>query len=129
MKNVLALAVFILEYISFILFPNKRAHLALLGAFFIVVLKVITPHQAFISVNWNVMGIFVGMLAVADVFMLSRVPAYLAEIIVNRAKNTAWSVLFICVLTSFISAFVENVATVLIIAPIAISLAKKLKIN
>lgn len=129
MNNVLALAVFILAYISFILFPNKRAHLALLGAFFIVVLKVITPHQAFNSVNWNVMGIFVGMLAVADVFMLSRVPAYLAEIIVNRAKNTAWSVLSICVLTSFISAFVENVATVLIIAPIAISLAKKLKIN
>ena len=75
------------------------------------------------------MGIFVGMLAVADVLMLSRVPAYLAEIIVNRARNTAWSILFICVLTSFISAFVENVATVLIVAPIAISLAKKLKIN
>jgi len=75
------------------------------------------------------MGIFVGTLAVADVFMKSRVPAYLAEIIVDRAKNTCWAVLFICFLTGFISAFVENVATVLIVAPIALSLAKKLKIS
>ena len=128
-NHIIALAIFIFAYISFIFSPNKRAHFALLGGVLIVVLKVISPREAFLSIDWNVIGIFVGMLAVADVFMLSRVPAYLAEIIVNRAKNTAWSVLFICVLSSFISAFVENVATVLIVAPIAISLAKKLKIN
>jgi Na+/H+ antiporter NhaD/arsenite permease-like protein len=56
-------------------------------------------------------------------------PAYIAEIIVNRAKNTAWAMLAICALTSFISAFVENVATVLIVAPIALTLSRKLKIN
>jgi len=61
--------------------------------------------------------------------MQSRVPAYIAEIIVDKAKNTAWSILFICLLTGVISAFVENVATVLIVAPIAFALAKKLKIN
>ena len=75
------------------------------------------------------MGIFVGTLVVADIFMESRVPAYIAEIIVDRAKNTGWAILFICLLTGFISAFVENVATVLIVAPIALSLARKLKIN
>ncbi len=75
------------------------------------------------------MGIFIGTLAVADVFMKSRVPAYIAEIIVDRAKNTCQAILFICLLTGFISAFVENVATVLIVAPIALSLAKKLKMN
>src|SRR3990167_717230 len=61
--------------------------------------------------------------------MESRVPAYIAEIIVDKAKNTAWSILLICALAGFISAFVENVATVLIVAPIALSLAKKLKIS
>jgi Na+/H+ antiporter NhaD/arsenite permease-like protein len=75
------------------------------------------------------MGIFVGTLVIADIFMESRVPAYLAELIVDRARNTAWAILLLCALTSFISAFVENVATVLIVAPIALSLAKKLKIN
>jgi Na+/H+ antiporter NhaD/arsenite permease-like protein len=61
--------------------------------------------------------------------MESRVPARLAEIIVNKAKSTTWAILLICVLTGFISAFVENVATVLIVAPIALSLARKLQIN
>jgi Na+/H+ antiporter NhaD/arsenite permease-like protein len=75
------------------------------------------------------MGIFVGTLIVANIFMESRVPAYIAEIIVDKAKNTCWAILSICLLTGFISAFVENVATVLIVAPIALSLAKKLKIN
>jgi Na+/H+ antiporter NhaD/arsenite permease-like protein len=61
--------------------------------------------------------------------MESKVPAYLAELIVQKAKNSAWAILFICAMTGFISAFVENVATVLIVAPVALSLAKKLKIN
>jgi len=47
--------------------------------------------------------------------------------IVDRSKSTAWAILFICMLTGFISAFVENVATVLIVAPIALSLSRKLK--
>jgi Na+/H+ antiporter NhaD/arsenite permease-like protein len=75
------------------------------------------------------MGIFIGTLVVADIFMESRVPAWLAEIIVDNSKNTAWAILALCFMTGFISAFVENVATVLIVAPIALSLAKKLKIN
>ena len=100
-----------------------------MGAFLLIVSRVVSFKEAFFSINWNVMGIFVGTLVVADIFMESRVPAYIAEIIVDRAKNTGWAMLFICLLTGFISAFVENVATVLIVAPIALSLARKLKIN
>jgi len=128
-NNVLALLVFIAAYILFIFFPAKRAHVAVVGSLFIILLRIISPQEALLAINWNVMGIFVGTLVVADIFMESRVPAYLAEVIVNRARNTAWSILLICILTGFISAFVENVATVLIVAPIALSLARKLKIN
>ena len=121
--------IFIIAYISFIFLPKKRTHIAVLGAMLLTLSRVISFKDAFLSINWNVMGIFVGTLIVADIFMESRVPAYIAEIIVDRARNTAWAILSICVLTGFISAFVENVATVLIVAPIALSLAKKLKIN
>ncbi len=128
-SNVLALLIFIVAYVLFVFLPNKRAYVAVIGSIMLILLKVIAPKEAFLAVNWNVMGIFVGTLIVADIFMESRVPAYVAELIVNRAKNTAWSILLICLLTGFISAFVENVATVLIVAPIALSLARKLKIN
>ena len=124
-----ALLIFISAYILFVFLPKKRTPIAVIGALLLVLLGVISPQQAFFAINWNVMGIFVGTLVVADIFMESRVPAYIAEIIVDKAKNTAWSILLICALAGFISAFVENVATVLIVAPIALSLAKKLKIN
>ncbi len=113
----------------FVFLPRKRTQVAVISAGMLILAGIISFKDAFVSINWNVMGIFVGTLVVADIFMQSRVPAYIAEIIVDKARNTAWAILLICFLTGFISAFVENVATVLIVAPIALSLAKKLKIN
>jgi len=127
--KVAALIIFVLAYLLFVFLPQRRTPVAVAAAVLLVLTGIISFKEAFFAINWNVMGIFVGTLMVADIFMESRVPAYVAEIIVDRAKNTAWSILFICLLTGFISAFVENVATVLIIAPVALSLAKKLKIN
>jgi len=127
--RILAFLVFLVSYILFVILPNKRTIVAVLAAVVLVFARAITLKDAFFAVNWNVMGIFVGTLVIADLFMESRMPAYLSEIIVNRSKNVCVAMLFICALTGFISAFVENVATVLIIAPIALSLAKKLEIN
>ncbi len=103
--------------------------MAISAAILLLLTKTLSFPQAFRSVNWNVMGIFVGTLLVADVFMKSRVPAVIAEIIVDKAKNTVWAILLMCALTGFISMFVENVATVLIIAPIALTLARKINLN
>ncbi|MDP2980682.1 MAG: SLC13 family permease [Candidatus Omnitrophota bacterium] len=128
-QSLVALIIFTLAYALFVLLPQRRTIVALLASGALLLARVISPLEAFQAINWNVMGIFVGTLIVANIFMESRVPAYLAEIIVDKAKNTAWAILLICGLTGFISAFVENVATVLIVAPIALSLAKKLKIN
>lgn len=127
--GITALFIFAAAYLLFIFSPQKRTAIAVFASFLLILSGALSVKDAFFSINWNVMGIFVGMLMVVDVFMNSRAPAYLAGIIVDRSKSTAWSILFICALTGFISAFVENVATVLVMAPIALSLAKKLKIN
>ena len=125
----IALIIFILAYALFVVLPHKRTWVALGGSMILILTGAISVKEAFLAVNWNVMGIFVGTLILADIFMQSRVPAYIAEIVVDKAKSTAWAILFICALSGFISAFVENVATVLIVAPIALALAKKLKID
>jgi Na+/H+ antiporter NhaD/arsenite permease-like protein len=127
--KMISLAVFIVAYVLFVFLPTKRTYIAVIGAVSLIITGVISFKEAFLAINWNVMGIFVGTLVVADVFMKSRVPAYVAEVIVDKSRNTAWAILSICLLTGFISAFVENVATVLIVAPIALELARKLKIN
>lgn len=127
--KVISIIIFVSSYILFIFLSEKRTLIAVASAILLILFQAISLKDAFWSINWNVMGIFVGTLAVADIFMESRVPAYIAEIIVKRSKNTAMSIILICALTGFISAFVENVATVLIVAPIALSLANKLEIN
>jgi len=129
LPNTISLIVFIACYILFVLFPTRRSLAAAVGAIALLMTGTLSLPQAFFVINWNVMGIFVGTLVVADMFMESRVPAWLAEIIVDKARNTAQAIVLICMLTGFISAFVENVATVLIVAPIALELARKLKIN
>jgi len=129
MEKPLSLIIFLITYILFIFLPNKRAWVAVAAAGLLLLTGTVSLGEAFLAINWNVMGIFVGMLAVANIFMESKVPAYLAELIVQRAKSTAWAILFICAMTGFISAFVENVATVLIVVPVALALARKIKIN
>jgi Na+/H+ antiporter NhaD/arsenite permease-like protein len=65
----------------------------------------------------------------SGLFIFSGVPAYLATKLVDRAKNVGMALLSVCLLAGFISSFVENVATVLIVAPIAFEVARKLKAN
>jgi len=81
------------------------------------------------SINWNVMGIFAGTLLVAEAFIYSRVPALCADLLIDRSPNVGWAILAVCGLSSALSAVAENVATVLIIAPIAMALARKLKVS
>jgi len=129
-EQYIALGVFIVAYALFVALPNRRSLVGIAAALILVATRTVPLRIAITeSINWNVMGIFVGTLIAADYFIESRTPAYLAEVIVNKAPNTAWAILFICALTGFISAFVENVATVLIVAPVALSLARKLHIN
>jgi len=81
------------------------------------------------AVNWNVIGIFAGTLLVAEVFIYSRAPAAMADWLINKTPNVCWSILGVCAISGFISAFAANVATVLIVAPIALELAKRLQVS
>jgi Na+/H+ antiporter NhaD/arsenite permease-like protein len=86
-----------------------------------------TASLAWRSINWNVIGITAGTLILAEVFIWSRVPAVLSDLLIDRSPNVCCALLGVCAIASFISVFAANVATVLIVAPIAIELARKLK--
>jgi len=90
---------------------------------------VIKFSDIFSMINWNVLGIFWGTLVVAQLFSLSGVPAYLANILVAKARHVNWAIILVCLLAGAISMFVENVATVLIVAPVALAIADKLKVS
>jgi Na+/H+ antiporter NhaD/arsenite permease-like protein len=81
------------------------------------------------AINWNVIGIFAGTLVVAEVLIYSRVPALCADVLIEKSRNVGWAILWVCIFASAISTVAENVATVLIVAPIAMALARKLKVS
>ncbi len=81
------------------------------------------------SINWNVMGIFCGTYIIAELFIYSKAPSRLADSLVERSKNAAIALVLVCGLSGFISAFCENVAVVMIVAPVAMVIAKRLKVS
>lgn len=80
-------------------------------------------------VNWNILMIYVGSMTIAALFLYSKVPAQIADLLVEHSPTTGIAVILILAMTGIISIFVENVATVLVMAPIALALSKKLKLN
>ena len=126
----ISLAVFALCYLLFVIFPKRRSWTACAGGALLIATGALDWEVAlFNKINWNVMGLFFGTLILAEIFMLSRVPAVIAEWLVDRARSVGGAMLALCALSGFISMFAENVAVVLLIAPVALSLADKLKIN
>ena len=95
-----------------------------------MILGIVGVREAFLEViNWNVLMIYVGSMIIAEMFLYSRAPAVLADHIISTSKNVGHAIVSILVMTGIISAFVENVATVLVMAPICLALSKKLKMD
>lgn len=126
----MALAIFVSCYLFFILLPRWKSAVALGGAGLLIAFQVVGFQQAVCElVYWNVVALFLGTLVLAELFMQSRMPAVIAEWFVDRTSSARGAIITICLLSSFLSAFVENVAVVLICAPIALSLCEKLGIS
>ena len=135
---ILALAV--LMYLLVILFQNKKVWFTSGAAAIVILLGIIFPgqifdgegrvyaltHSIFQIINWNVIMIYLGSMTIAALFLYSNVPARIADGIINKSKNTGIAIVLILAMTGIISIFVENVATVLVMAPIALALCKKL---
>lgn len=126
----ISLIVFVSCYALFVILPNRRSWIACTGSALLIATHVLNWHEALIEkVSWNVMGLFFGTLILAELFLMSRVPAVFAEWLVDHSKSTRVAMLLLCALSGVISMFVENVAVVLLVAPVALSLADKLKMN
>lgn len=125
----ISLLVFFIAYIGFVLFPKDKEWIGCGAAIALILFGEISWKTALAEIHWNVIGLFVGTLILAELFLHSRVPAVLAEWLVDRSKTVRMALISVFALASFISMFVENVAVVLLIAPVVLSLAEKLKIS
>lgn len=128
--KLLVLALAVIMYGLVIAMPHRKIWFSLGTALLIGLLGVVSPKLIFTQlINWNVLLIYVGSLIVADLFIYSRAPSRLADIIVMKSPSLGLAVVFILIMTGILSAFVENVATLLVMAPIALALSDKMKVD
>ncbi len=131
------LVVALVMYGLVVVFIQKKAIIALCTAALTLAAGILFPGSGAVSVgralgelvNWNILAIYIGSLVIADLFIYSRVPAALADQVVDRSPTLGIAIVAILVITGFVSAFVENVATVMLMAPIALEICRRVKID
>lgn len=124
-----AIVIFALTYISLLAFPKVRAYIALTSAAIFVVLGILPVGEIITTVDWNVIMMIAGTMGAVGLFIESKMPSLLADYIIERMPNVKWAIISLALFAGIISAFVDNVATVLMVAPVALTIAKKLKIS
>jgi len=124
-----ALILFLLMYVLLLVLPSKRYFIALITAAIFVITGILPIHKIMGAVNWNVLLMLTGTMMVVELFIESHMPARMAEKLLKIVPNVQWAIVALALFAGVISAFVDNVATVLMVAPIGLAVSKKLGTN
>lgn len=125
----LAIVLFVIMYVLMVALPKKRAYVALSTALIFVITGILPINQVFSAIDWNVLMMIFGTMVIVDYFIESKMPNYIADKILNVAPNVLWVTISMSLFSGIISAFIDNVATVLMVAPVGLAICKKLKIS
>lgn len=123
----IALLVFIITYVLIVTEKIHIAVSAMIGAAALIFAGVLTQEKAISYIDWNTLGLLVGMMIVVGIMRETGVFEYLALKSVQLAKGEPIIILIaLATVTAVVSAFLDNVTTVLLIAPVTITITKKL---
>ncbi len=125
----LAIILFVAMYVGLIAFPKRRAIIALAVAAIYIITGILPYNTVFSVVDWNVLLMIFGTLLLVDYFIDSKMPNLIADHLLDLAPNVMWVTIFMSLFSGLISAFIDNVATLLMVAPVGLAVCKKLKIN
>jgi Na+/H+ antiporter NhaD/arsenite permease-like protein len=107
----------------------NRSVVALVGAAAMVVVGVLNQDEAIRGIDWNTIGLLTGMMILVSISRRSGMFQYMAIWSVRAAKaHPAGILLLLQITTAVLSAFLDNVTTVLLIAPITLAIAKQLEV-
>ena len=124
-----ALALFAVTYILMLIFQKQRPIIAIASAAVFIVTGMLPVKQAFAAIDFNVLLMIAGTMGTVALVIESKMPFLLSDIIVEKVPNVKWAIVILSLFAGIVSAFIDNVATVLMIAPIAMAMAKRLNIS
>lgn len=121
--------IFIITYLVVISEKVNRAIIALLGASLMVMLGVITQKAAIQGVDFNTIGLLTGMMIIVAITQRTGVFQYIAIWSAKKVKASPWGImLMLSLVTAVFSALLDNVTTVLLIAPVTLLITQELDV-
>lgn len=143
--QIIAIILFAGMYVALLTLPKIRPYITVTMAIIFLVILVIynaSPEQSTLitiketlsssfsnTSTWNVLMMITGTMGVVSLFIDSKMPNLLADLIIERTPSVKWAIISLALFAGIISAFVDNVATVLMVAPVALNVCKKLRIS
>ena len=128
-QMVLALILFAAMYVLLLVFSEKRWITALGAAAAFIALGILPAGDALGAVNWNVLLMLTGTMATVELFIQSQMPQRMAEGLLRAVPDVRWAIVALSLFAGIISACVDTVATVLMVAPVGRAVSKQIKTN
>lgn len=127
--QLIALILFIAMYVGMIAFTKFRPWIALGTAAIFLILGVLPLSGAPGAIDWNVLMMLCGTMGTVALFIESKMPNRMADALLRLTPTVMGAAVVLSLFSGFVSAFIDNVATVLMIAPVGLAIAKKLRIS
>ena len=123
------LILFIIMYVFMIIFSSKREYIALFTALLFIILGILPVNNIVSAIDFNVILMMLGTMILVYYFIDSKMPAKIADFLLDVSPSVKWVTIIMSAFAGLISAFIDNTATVLMIAPVGLAVCKRLKIN
>jgi Na+/H+ antiporter NhaD/arsenite permease-like protein len=126
-----AIAIFLITYAIIISEKINRAVIAMLGAALMIIFGIVDLHKAFTyHIEWGTITLLIGMMILVGITSKSGFFQYVAIKAAKLAKGRPLRILvMLSLLTAVLSAFLDNVTTVLLIVPVTFSITRMLQVN
>jgi Na+/H+ antiporter NhaD/arsenite permease-like protein len=126
----IALIIFILTYAAIISEKINRTVIALFGAVLMIVFQVMPQTLAFGVIDFNTIGLLIGMMIIVIILRKTGIFQYIAIRTAKASKGDPWKIfLLFSIITASASALLDNVTTILLIAPVTLVITDTLKLN
>lgn len=149
--TITALVIFAVTYILMLAFQKIRPYVTVASALVFVALGAVATFNptlfgegffalsegsfaysftdALSEIDWNVIMMIAGTMGTVYLFIESKMPQLMSDILISKMPNMKWVVVALSLFAGIVSAFVDNVATVLMIAPVALAFCKKVGVS
>lgn len=129
-QAILAIGIFLLTYGMIIAEKIHRTIVAMIGGVLMVVLGIVDQESAMHHIDFNTLGLLIGMMIIVSITAETGLFKYIALIAAKKAKGDPVRILVSLVLITAIgSAFLDNVTTVLLMVPVTFSITRQLRVN